>query len=208
MKPDMISMSLVLGRIEEIERKGRSFQNFETRIEINPEKKERFIDLLETEEKKTNKSNSLPKLNIDSFETSGAKIPGAKRNVDKSNWDKYITRYAKEYGVDEDLIRAVIQVESANNPNALSYKGAMGLMQLMPQTAKMLGVTDAWDPEQNIRGGVKYLSQLSDTFDGDIVKMLAGYNAGPGRVVQYDGVPPFAETQNYVKKILAMLQDE
>ena len=208
MKPNMISMSLVMGRIEEIERKGRSFQNFNTRMEINPEIKERFVDLLEKEENKVNRSNSKPSLNIDSFEASSAKIPGANRNVDKSSWDKYITRYAKEYGVDEDLVRAVIKVESANNPNALSNKGAMGLMQLMPQTAKMLGVTDAWDPEQNIRGGVKYLSQLSDKFDGDIVKMLAGYNAGPGRVVQYDGIPPFAETQNYVRKILAMLQDE
>ena len=208
MQPNMISMSLVLGRIEEIERKGRSFQSFDTIMEINPEKKERFVDLLEKEEKKNSRSNSLPSLNIDSFEPSDAKIPGTKRNVDKSNWDKYITRYAKEYGVDEDLIRALIKVESANNPNALSNKGAMGLMQLMPQTAIMLGVTDAWDPEQNIRGGVKYLSQLSDKFDGDIVKILAGYNAGPGRVVQYDGVPPFAETQNYVKKIMAILQDE
>jgi soluble lytic murein transglycosylase-like protein len=128
--------------------------------------------------------------------------------MNKSEWDKYVTRYSKEYGVDEDLIRAVIKVESSNNPNALSSKGAMGLMQLMPNTAKMLGVNDAWDPEQNIRGGVKYLSQLSDKFNGDVAKILAGYNAGPNRVDQYNGVPPYAETQNYVKKVMSMLSDE
>ena len=144
----------------------------------------------------------MPLLEVDSYNPSDAKIPGTRRSVNRSDWDKYITRYAKEYGVDENLVRAVIKVESANNPNALSNKGAMGLMQLMPQTAKMLGVNDAWDPEQNIRGGVKYLSQLTDRFNGDIVKVLAGYNAGPGRVDQFNGVPPYAETQNYVKKVM------
>jgi len=206
MKPNMINMSLVLGRIEEIERKGRSFSNLE--YSSTQVKKERFVDLFDEEVKKVNQSKDLPFLNIDSFEPGGTKIPGTGRSMNKSEWDKYITRYSKEYGVDEDLVRAVIKIESANNPNALSRKGAMGLMQLMPQTAKMLGVTDAWDPEQNIRGGVKYLSQLSDKFNGDIVKILAGYNAGPNRVDQYNGIPPFAETQNYVKKVMAILSDE
>ena len=208
MKPTMINMSLVLGRIEEIERKGRTFHNFEMKQEINAAKKSRFVDVLDDEEKKVNRGKSYPSLEIDSYDPSDAKIPGAKKTASKSEWDKYVTRYAKEYGVDEDLVRAVIKAESANNPNALSNKGAMGLMQLMPQTAKMLGVNDAWDPEQNIRGGVKYLSQLSDKFNGDIVKMLAGYNAGPNKVDQFDGVPPYAETQSYVKKIMAMLTDE
>ncbi|MCL1875272.1 MAG: lytic transglycosylase domain-containing protein [Synergistaceae bacterium] len=208
MKPNMINMSMVLGRIEEIERKGRSFNNFNTNIEVTPAKKSRFVDLLEEEENRIKGSVSFPSLEIDSYDPSNAKIPGAKRKVSKSEWEKYITRYAKEYGVDEDLIRAVIKVESANNPGALSSKGAMGLMQLMPNTAKMLGVKDAWDPEQNIRGGVKYLSQLSDKFDGDIVKMLAGYNAGPSKVDQFSGVPPYAETENYVKKVMALLSDK
>jgi soluble lytic murein transglycosylase-like protein len=207
MKPNLVSISLVLGRIEEIERKGRSFQSIETRQEINPLKKSRFVELLENEEKRIYRNISLPILE-DSYDPSDAKIPGVKKQIDKSEWGRYITRYAKEYGVDENLIRAVIKVESANNPNALSNKGAMGLMQLMPQTAKMLGVNDAWDPEQNIRGGVKYLSQLSDKFNGDIVKILAGYNAGPNRVDQFNGVPPYAETQNYVKKVMALLSDE
>ena len=208
MKPNMINMSLVLGRIEEIERKGRSFSGLETNQNVNASvKKERFVDLFDEEMKRTNRSQDLPFLNIDPVDPSDPKMPGTGRTMNKSEWDKYITRYAKEYGVDEDLVRAVIRVESANNPNALSRKGAMGLMQLMPGTAKMLGVKDAWDPEQNIRGGVKYLSQLSDKFNGDLVKILAGYNAGPGRVDQYNGIPPFVETQNYVRKVMALLDE-
>ena len=208
MQPNMINMSMVLGRIEEIERKGRSFNDFMPIQETTPLKNNRFVDLLQEEEKRITSSKSLPSLETDSYDPSDAKIPGTKRKVSKSEWDKHIARYAKEYGVDEDLVRAVIKTESANNPDALSNKGAMGLMQLMPQTAKMLGVNDAWDPEQNIRGGVKYLSQLSDKFDGDIVKILAGYNAGPSKVEQFNGVPPYAETQNYVKKVVALLSDE
>jgi soluble lytic murein transglycosylase-like protein len=208
MKPNLVNVSLVLGRIEEIERKGRSFAGIETKFDINSTKKDRFVELLEEEGKILNRSKSTPMLEVDTFDPSDAKIPGTSKKINKSEWDKYITRYAKEYDVDEDLVRAIIKVESANNPNALSNKGAIGLMQLMPQTAKMLGVNDAWDPEQNIRGGIKYISQLSDKFNGDIVKILAGYNAGPSRVDQFNGVPPYAETQNYVKKIMAMLSDE
>ena len=209
MKPNFVSMSLVLGRIEEIERKGRSFSNSEmnTGVSTNSVKKERFVDLFDEEMKKTNKQTDLLLLNTDSMNTSAAKIPGKEKSINKSEWDSYITRYSREYGVDEALVRAVIKVESANNPNALSSKGAMGLMQLMPQTAKMLGVKDAWDPEQNIRGGVKYLSQLSDKFNGDVVKILSGYNAGPSRVDQYNGIPPYAETQNYVNKVMALLDE-
>jgi soluble lytic murein transglycosylase-like protein len=207
MKPNLVNMSLVLGRIEEIERKGRFFPGIETRSDMNLTKKDRFVNMLDEEEKRVNRNISLPLLETDSFNPSDTKIPGTGRSINKSEWEKYITRYAKEYGVDEDLVRAVIRVESANNPNALSGKGAMGLMQLMPQTARMLGVSDAWDPEQNIRGGVKYLSQLSDRFNGDIVKILAGYNAGPSRVDQFNGVPPYKETQNYVRKVMALLDE-
>ena len=209
MKPNFVNMSLVLGRIEEIERKGRSFSGLDANRDVNggSVRRERFVDLFDEEIKKVNQGKDLPFLNIDSAAPGSAQIPGTRRSLNRSEWDKYITRYSKEFGVDENLVRAVIRVESANNPNALSRKGAMGLMQLMPQTAKMLGVKDAWDPEQNIRGGVKYLSQLSDKFNGDIVKVLAGYNAGPGRVDQYNGVPPFAETQNYVRKVMALLDE-
>jgi soluble lytic murein transglycosylase-like protein len=112
-----------------------------------------------------------------------------------------ISDQARRQGVAEDLVRAVIQVESAFNPYAVSNKGAMGLMQLMPATAAELGVKDPFDPEQNIRGGVKYLKQLLVRYDNKVELALAAYNAGIGNVEKYGAVPPFKETRNYVNKI-------
>lgn len=113
-----------------------------------------------------------------------------------------IEKYAHKYGVDEDLIWAVIRQESGFNPGAVSPKGAMGLMQLMPGTAALMGVCDPFDVEQNIAGGVKYLEQCLNQFDQDVPMALAAYNAGPANVVKYQGCPPFAETRNYVASIL------
>ena len=112
-----------------------------------------------------------------------------------------ITEHARRERVAADLVRAVIQVESAFNPIAVSSKGAMGLMQLMPATATELGVVNPFDPDQNIRGGVAYLRQLLDRYDGNVELALAAYNAGIGNVTKYGAVPPFKETKNYVKKI-------
>ncbi|HET6805425.1 MAG TPA: lytic transglycosylase domain-containing protein [Frateuria sp.] len=106
-----------------------------------------------------------------------------------------------ESGVNEAFLRAVIHAESAFNPNALSLKGAQGLMQLMPATASDMGVLDAFDAAQNIRGGARYLAQLLRTFGGDEQLAAAAYNAGPGAVQRYNGVPPFAETRVYVKRV-------
>jgi soluble lytic murein transglycosylase-like protein len=106
-----------------------------------------------------------------------------------------------QFNVDAALVRALIHAESAFNPNALSHKGAQGLMQLMPATAKELGVADAKDPIQNIEGGVKYLSALLKQFKGDITLATAAYNAGPGAVTKYDGIPPYKETQVYVERV-------
>ena len=118
------------------------------------------------------------------------------------SYDRIIERYAARYGVRPDLVRAVIQVESAFDPNARSSKGAMGLMQLMPQTATEMGVINPYDPEQNVRGGVAYLQRLLDHYDGDEELALAAYNAGPGAVERHGNqIPPFPETQNYVEKI-------
>jgi soluble lytic murein transglycosylase-like protein len=118
-------------------------------------------------------------------------------------YESLINRYALEYAVDRSLIKAVIHAESGYNPNAVSRKGAQGLMQLMPKTAEHLKVADSFDPAQNIRGGVRYLRFLLDTCKGDETLAIAAYNAGLTRVSQYGGVPPIAETRNYVDKVLS-----
>jgi soluble lytic murein transglycosylase-like protein len=116
-------------------------------------------------------------------------------------YEASITEHARRQQVAVDLVRAVIQVESAFNPVAVSPKGAMGLMQLMPATARELGVGNPFDPDQNIRAGVVYLRRLLDRYNGNVELALAAYNAGMGNVAKYGDVPPFKETKSYVKKI-------
>jgi soluble lytic murein transglycosylase-like protein len=115
--------------------------------------------------------------------------------------DAAIEKAAAEHNVDPNLVRAVIKVESNFNPNAVSSKGAMGLMQLMPQTARQLKVTNPFDPEQNVDAGVRHLKQLMESYGGDVKLSLAAYNAGQGSVARSGGIPHFAETRNYVKRI-------
>lgn len=118
-----------------------------------------------------------------------------------ARFDDSINEHSRRMGVSADLVRAVIQVESAFNPTAVSTKGAMGLMQLMPATAMELGVINPFEPDQNIRGGVAYLKRLLVRYDHKVELALAAYNAGMGNVEKYGAVPPFKETRNYVKKI-------
>jgi soluble lytic murein transglycosylase-like protein len=120
-----------------------------------------------------------------------------------AQYETLIKRYAKKYGVDTALIKAVIHAESDFNPYATSNKGAQGLMQLMPATARDLSVVDAFDPEDNIRGGVKYLKKLLKKFNGNLALSLAAYNAGPHCVNQFGKIPPYRETKQYIRKVLS-----
>jgi soluble lytic murein transglycosylase-like protein len=113
-----------------------------------------------------------------------------------------IDRAAKIYNIPAELIRAVIAVESAGDTAAVSHRGAVGLMQLMPETAGQMFVEDPVDPAQNIMGGTRYLRQLANDFGGDMVLVLAAYNAGPDAVRKFKGIPPYEETRQYVKKVL------
>jgi soluble lytic murein transglycosylase-like protein len=128
--------------------------------------------------------------------------------VKRKNLEIVIKKYAHHYGVDEDLVWAVIRQESGFNPDAVSPKGAMGLMQLMPGTADRMGVSDAFDVEQNIAGGIKYLDRCLNQFNQNVPLALAAYNAGPDNVVKYQGCPPFPETRQYVASILQAYADE
>ena len=125
----------------------------------------------------------------------------ATRHDRRTKFDPIIERYSAKYGVDPVLVRAVIQVESDFNPACVSHKGARGLMQLMPATAKRFGVTNSFDPRENIHGGTRYLRWLLKKFDGNADLAVAAYNAGEGNVWKYEGVPPFRETVNYINRI-------
>ena len=133
----------------------------------------------------------------------GAK-PGVNFGTLRLNTAAYqaeIAAAAREHGVDEAIVRAIIHAESAYNPLALSRVGAQGLMQLMPATARRFGVSDAFNPQQNIQGGVKYLAWLLKRFNGNLTLAAAGYNAGEGAVDKYKGVPPYSETRRYVDRV-------
>ena len=154
------------------------------------------------------------KVNLPLRSAAAQKKPGVQAKAAKASrprdwWERsndappdQIDKAAKLYNIPSELIRAVIAVESAGDASALSHKGAVGLMQLMPSTAGSMYVTDAVDPAQNIQGGTRYLRTLANQFNGDMVLVLAAYNAGPEAVRKYAGVPPFAETRDYVRKVM------
>lgn len=172
---ELSGLNMTLHRISMIE---KQFQSLETYAQ-NPDKD--FQKILD--KKVENKKNP--------------------NTVSRSEINDLISKYSYQNGLDEDFVKAVINQESGFNPNATSHCGAMGLMQLMPSTAEGLGVKNAYDAEQNIEGGTKYLKGLMDRFNNDKSLALAAYNAGPNAVKKYGGIPPYAETQNYVKSVLS-----
>ncbi len=130
-------------------------------------------------------------------------VPARDRSPKRfSRYDKFIEGASRLYKIPEALIRAVIQTESDYDPRVVSSAGAKGLMQLMPVTARHMGVTDVYDPRQNIYGGVRYLRVLANRFHGNILLTLAGYHAGPGAVSKYRGIPPYETTQRYVRVVI------
>jgi Transglycosylase SLT domain len=137
-------------------------------------------------------------------DTQLASIPGGQRLVEDTRFDPIIERTATKHEIDARLVKAVIQVESSFQPRARSSKGAMGLMQLMPRTARQYEARNPYDPASNIEAGTKYLKRLLDEFDLPLA--LAAYNAGEGTVRRFGGIPPYAETQAYVTKVLALLR--
>lgn len=124
--------------------------------------------------------------------------------ISREQIDSLIEKYSEKMAIDSNFVKAVVKQESGYNPKALSKCGAKGLMQLMPGTASALGVSDPYDASQNIEGGIRYLKGLLQRFNGDMELALAAYNAGPNAVKKYGTVPPYPETQNYVKSVMSM----
>ncbi|GBF23296.1 soluble lytic murein transglycosylase [Candidatus Gastranaerophilus sp. (ex Termes propinquus)] len=157
------------------------------------------IDASENKEFQEALNSAVQKIKPQPAEEKTEQTPSAEKPKDINS---LIKEHAAKQGLDASLVKAVIKQESGFNPSATSPVGAMGLMQLMPGTAKELGVQNAYDPEENISGGTAYLKKMLNKFDNDPKMALAAYNAGPGAVSKFGGVPPYKETQNYIQNVL------
>lgn len=144
-----------------------------------------------------------PQISLQQALTEATAVQANTQQTSKAQILNVVSQISKKHGVDEKLVQALIKQESGFNPKAKSKAGAMGLMQLMPATAKTLGIKDPYNTVQNVEGGVKYLKSMLNKYNGNVILALAAYNAGPGAVDKYSGVPPYKETQNYVRNILA-----
>lgn len=150
------------------------------------------------------KNDKAPAVKIPS---SGSSITPSGKSLNRiEKYDDIIESASKEFGIDKNIIKSVILTESAGNERAQSVAKAKGLMQMLDSTARSMGVKNIWDPRENIYGGTKYLSQMLQKYDGDLKLALAAYNAGPGNVNKYNGVPPFTETRNYITRVMGYLK--
>jgi soluble lytic murein transglycosylase-like protein len=147
------------------------------------------------------RTGKLVRVVVSTVQSTAEKMPSAAQTAPAANFGAIVERVAAEQAVPAELLHSVIQVESNYNPGAVSPKGAQGLMQLMPDTARRFGVPDSFDPVENIQGGAKYLKYLLDLYKGDYPRALAAYNAGEKAVAKFGGIPPYSETQNYVTQV-------
>jgi Rod binding domain-containing protein len=149
-----------------------------------------------------------PKIEVTSSSTEIPAVEPSTQSLSRlGKYDEIINEASETYGVDKNIIKSVILAESSAKENAVSTASAKGLMQIIDSTAQYLGINNVFDPKENIMGGAKYLSQLLRKYNGDLKFALAGYNAGPGNVDKYNGIPPFTETQTYVKRVIGYLKN-
>ena len=206
------SLNITLARLSSIESNFRALETIAGQNQTAPSEIEsdfkKILDkkLEETTAKEEEKTPPLAEID-EEIKPEAKEAINLKSKIDlkaqSANLDEIIETFSDKYGIDGDFIKAIIKQESGFNPKATSKKGAMGLMQLMPKTAQSLGVSDAYNPWENVEGGVKYLKGLLNRFDNDKKMALAAYNAGPNAVKKYGGIPPYKETQNYVNSIMS-----
>ena len=188
------SIQNIMNRIKEIE---SIALNFEKEINQSVQKQVKESTFAKELQKEINQENlTIPKAEIEK----NIQVEKVSIETKPKSLEDVINIESKKNHLDPDLVKAVIKAESNNNPRAKSPKGAMGLMQLMPSTAELLGVDNPYDPVQNIKGGTKYLGEMLGKFKKKDLA-IAAYNAGPGAVQKYKGIPPYSETKNYVKKV-------
>lgn len=188
--------STIWQRIYDIQSKVQKWMNWsqpaQTKAEAGKQVFEQALESRETQATETAKAE-LPNNPLNS---------GLEKNSLPEGMGSLLSQAENDTGLPTSLLQSVIRQESGFNPSAVSPKGAEGLMQLMPSTARSLGVENSMDPEQNVNGGSRYLASMLERYDGDVVKALAAYNAGPGNVEKAGGVPDFKETKNYIDKIV------